>query len=109
MDAELREALDGIKTSIDALTQGLSMMVETQETQSEMLARLLEAASEEADGDDSLSKTLKRIAVTLSDQTEALVRIGGMLTNIGPTVETAVLRGIQRAVNGADEDGVVEG
>jgi hypothetical protein len=37
-----------------------------------------------------------------------LVRIGGLLSNIGGTVENAVVRGVQRAVNDAAEDGVVE-
>jgi len=49
-----------------------------------------------------------RIFLALETQNENLVRIGGLLSTIGGTVENAVLRGVQRAVNDADEDGVVE-
>jgi hypothetical protein len=77
-DDELRAEFAGIRTSIDALTQGLTLMVETQETQTEMLA------------------------------TERLLSIGGMIDTIGPSVERAVIRGVHRAVGNVDEDGVIQ-
>jgi hypothetical protein len=121
MDTDLRDALAGIRTSIEALQetiettrtdlaaliQGLTLMLETQDTQSELLARLLEAAAADTEGDGSLSDTLKKFAVIFNTHTEALVRIGGLLNDLGPSVETAVFRGMQRALDDDDEDDVV--
>jgi hypothetical protein len=107
-DDELRAEFAGIRTSIDALTQGLTLMVETQETQTEMLARLLEAATQEPEEEGSLARTLERIFATLNTQTERLLSIGGMIDTIGPSVERAVIRGVHRAVGNVDEDGVIQ-
>jgi hypothetical protein len=80
----------------------------TLNTHTDMLSEILAAATEEPDEESGIAKTLARIFLALETQNENLVRIGGLLTNIGGTVENAVVRGVQRAVNDADGDGVVE-
>jgi hypothetical protein len=74
---------------------------------SEMLAKILEAAAQEPESGNALADALSKIAVTLNTQTEALVKIGGMINGIGPSVETAVVRGFHRAVGTVDENGVI--
>jgi hypothetical protein len=54
-----------------------------------------------------LADTLERIFSTLNTQTDTLVAIGGMLGQMGSTIEGAVIRGVHRAVGSVDEDGVI--
>ena len=63
-----------LRDSIETLTQGLRMMVETQATQSEMLRAILEAATEEA-GESPLPGLLTQIVERLDEQTGILHRI----------------------------------
>ena len=107
-DDENSARLDQLQTSVDALVRGLAMMNETLGTHSEMLAEILEAATQEAEDESPLAKTLEKIFTTLKTQTDVLVQIGGMLDKLGPTVETAVIRGVHRAVGTVDEDGVIQ-
>lgn len=93
-DAEITERFDQLQTGMDAMVRSLSMVNGTLETHSEMLAAIMEAATQEPEG-SPLHDVLAKIAAILDTQTESLVRIGGMMQSI------------QRAVHGADEDGVV--
>lgn len=63
-----------LRDSVETLTQGLRMMLETQATQSEMLRAILEAATEEA-GESPLPGLLTQIVERLDEQTGILHRI----------------------------------
>jgi hypothetical protein len=102
------DRIDQMENDVKAIVLSLSSINDTLNTHTDMLAEILAAATEEPDEDSGIAKTLSRIFQALETQNENLVRIGGLLSNLGGTVENAVLRGVQRAVNQADEDGVVE-
>jgi hypothetical protein len=61
-------------TTVETLTQGLRMMVETQATHGEMLQAILEAASEDV-GESPLTELLEQIVARLDEQPEVLHRI----------------------------------
>lgn len=63
-----------LNTTVETLTQGLRMMVETQATHGEMLQAILEAATEDV-GDSPLPGLLEQIVARLDEQTELLHRI----------------------------------
>jgi hypothetical protein len=63
-----------LQETVETLTQGLRMMVETQATHSEMLQAILEAATEEA-GESPLPGLLTQIVEKLDEQTGILHRI----------------------------------
>ena len=103
---ELRGEVTALKTSVDALTQGLHLMVETQETHTDLLQRILAAATEPSPSDSPLHDLLARLIAGVDGQTEALHRIETRLAHVGSDVETAVIRGVQLATgDGVDIDG----
>ena len=63
-----------LRDTVETLTQGLRMMVETQGTHTEMLQAIMEAATEEA-GESPLPGLLTQIVQRLYEQTEVLHRI----------------------------------
>ncbi|SHK26605.1 hypothetical protein SAMN02745194_04572 [Roseomonas rosea] len=63
-----------LNSTVETLTQGLRMMVETQATHTEMLQAILEAATEEA-GESPLPGLLTQIVERLDEQTGILHRI----------------------------------
>jgi hypothetical protein len=66
--------LSRLSSTVETLTHGLRMMVETQATQSEMLRVILEAATEEA-GESPLPGLLTQLVERLDEQTGILHRI----------------------------------
>ena len=95
---DLRADVTALKTSVDALTQGLTLMVETQETHTDLLQRILAAATEPSPSDSPLHDLLARLIAGIDGQTEALHRIETRLAHVGGDVETAVIRGVQLAM-----------
>ena len=106
-DPDILARLDDLQTSVDAIVRGLSLMNDTLATHSDMLAEILQAATAEPDQESGLADTLERLFSTLNTQTDTLVAIGGMLGQMGPTIEGAVIRGVHRAVGNVDDDGVI--
>lgn len=76
-----------LRDTVETLTQGLRMMVETQGTHTEMLQAILEAATEEA-GESPLPGLLTQIVERLDEQTGILHRIEA--TAAGGPVEGGV-------------------
>lgn len=102
---ELRSEVAALRSSIDALTQGLHLMVETQDTHTELLQRILAAATEPSPSDNPLHDLLTRLIGGIEGQTDALHRIETRLAHVGSEVETAVIRGVQLATgDGVDID-----
>ena len=101
--------------SIDTLARGLSLMSDTQATQSDMLAEVLEACSADPGPNHELSAALERVAEAMEAQNGTLTEIGEHLANIGGIIEVSVVRGIARSEaqmraksSGiVDEDGVL--
>ena len=74
MSDAITAKLARLQDTVETLTQGLRMMVETQATHTEMLQAILEAATEEA-GESPLPGLLTQIVERLDEQTGILLRI----------------------------------
>lgn len=74
MSDQIIAELARLRDTVETLTQGLRMMVETQATHTEMLQAILEAATEEA-GESPLPGLLTQIVERLDEQTGILHRI----------------------------------
>ena len=105
-DNSLIARLASIENSVEALSRGLGMMVETLGAHSEMLARILEACSVDP-GPSPVAAALEEVVEAMEQQNEMLLGIGQSLDRIGPAIEGAVIRGVHRAVGTVDEDGIV--
>jgi hypothetical protein len=86
MSDAIAAELTRLRDTVETLTQGLRMMVETQATQTEMLRAILDAATEEA-GESPLPGLLTQIVERLDEQTGILHRIevaagGGMASDL---------------------------
>ena len=81
--AHLRGDIADLTASVDTLSQGLRLMLETQETHTEMLTALLKAAAK-PDEESALEILLARIVAGLEVQTESLGRLGGRHRPHGP-------------------------
>ena len=73
MSDAINAELTRLRDTVETLTQGLRMMVETQATHTEMLQAILEAATEEA-GESPLPGLLTQIVERLDEQTGILHR-----------------------------------
>ena len=74
MSEPIAAELARLRETVETLTQGLRLMVETQGTHTEMLQAITEAATEEA-GHSPLPDLLSQIIDRLDQQTSILHRI----------------------------------
>lgn len=72
--SDIAAELVRLRDTVETLAQGLRMMVETQDTHTEMLRAIMEAATEEA-GESPLPGLLSQIVARLDEQTGILHRI----------------------------------
>ncbi|UNC16595.1 hypothetical protein FE249_20745 (plasmid) [Acidiphilium multivorum] len=86
---------------LDAVIQAMRLMIETQNTHSQMLARLMELATPSEES--PLEEALAGIAGALRDQTTALLQIGTTLDGLGAEVEAGVMRGLATALEPGDD------
>ncbi len=93
----LRGDIADLTASVETLSQGLRLMLETQETHTEMLTALLKAAAK-PDEESELEILLARIVAGLEVQTESLGRLEIGIGRMGRDVEEAVIRGMQLAL-----------
>jgi hypothetical protein len=102
--AHLRGDIADLTASVDTLSQGLRLMLETQETHTEMLTALLKAAAKPEE-ESALEILLAQIVADLEGQTESLSRLETGIVRMGHDVEDAVIRGMQLALgDGIDVD-----
>jgi len=99
-------ALAAVNSRLDDIAAALRLMIATQATHGEMLAKIFEAAcpSEES---GELEDAMRRVASALRDQTSVLERVEAELSGLGAEVEAGVVRGLSQAlgVNNADDEG----
>lgn len=104
---DMNDKIDSIQINIDAMARGMTAVVDTLQTHSEMLAKIMEACAVEPGGSE-LSDVLEDIASALSRQNETLGGIASSLDTLGVGIELSVMRGVARALDKVDEDGVVK-
>ena len=90
--------LDRLRHSMDQLAQGLGAMVETQATHTELLDRLLQAATEPTRPEQALARILEQLVVQLDRQGSHLQHIGAGLARLPDDVGTAVAREVSGAI-----------
>lgn len=104
---DLNEKIDTLQMTVDAMARGMGAMLDTLQTHSEMLAKIMEACAVDPGGSE-LSEALEDIASALAHQNETLAVISKSLDGIGSGIELSVMRGVARALDRVDEDGVVK-
>lgn len=103
----MKDELRDIRFEIAELKQAAKLIAESVQTQTEMLSQILEAITKNPPKSE-LTDVLEQILSTLDIQTDSLVGIGKSMDKIGPSVEGAVVRGLNRAMGITDDDGVVQ-
>lgn len=93
-DTDLRAEFQTVRHALNALSQGLTLLAEGQAAHSEMLLKILEAATAEAPPSD-LTVAMERIFQALEQQTDTLVQVGERMGHIGRDIEDAVERGLR--------------
>ena len=83
----LHAEIAAMRTDIQALTSGLMLMLDVQETHGVLLRELGEALTHEPDGPSPVAEALERLAAVGKDQTEAIERLTQRLAG-------ATLRGV---------------
>jgi hypothetical protein len=95
--------LAAVNTRLDEIAAALRLMIATQHTHSEMLAKLFEIACPTEEGGD-LEEAMRRVAGALHDQTHVLERVEAELSGLGGEIEAGVLRGLSQALGVGDDD-----
>lgn len=83
----LRVEIAGLRTDVQALTSGLMLMLEVQETHGELLREMSQALGQEPDGPSPVAEALEKLAATVRDQGAAIERMSQRLAG-------AALRGV---------------
>ncbi len=88
----LADEVSGLRIDVQALTQGLMLMVETQAAQSEMLQQLLEAA---ADGpvENPMEELLRHMTAALDQLTAVTLGNQREVARLGQRMAAAIIRG----------------
>ena len=90
--------LDRLRRAVDQLSQGLGAMVEAQATHTEILNRLLQAATAPTDPEHALARLLEQLVAQLDRQGGQLWEIGAGLARLPAEVGTAVAREVSGAL-----------
>ena len=93
-------SLTALNDRLEQIIGALRLMVATQQTHTEMLAKLIEAATPSTAS--PLEAALAEIAGALRDQTAALQRVERELSGLGGEIESGVMRGLAGALGVAD-------
>lgn len=91
--ARLTIEVGGLRTDVQALVQGLALMVETQAAQSEMLQQLLEAASQDGSDENPMEALVRQLTRALDQLTEAQRGTQREVARLGERVAGAIIRG----------------
>lgn len=83
----------GLRTDMQALVQGLALMVETQAAQSEMLQQLLEAASQDGPDENPMEEMVRQLTKALDRLTEAQRGTQREVARLGERMAGAIIRG----------------
>jgi hypothetical protein len=103
--------VSGLRTDMQALVQGLTLMAEAQATQTEMLQQVLTAASQEPDGENSMEILIERFTRALDSLTAGVTGMEHTVGGLSQRIATAIIRGAQPIVPGpmSEDSGAKEG
>ncbi len=97
---EIAMELSSLREAVDKLEQGLRLMLETQETHSEMLRQILLAAAAPAKPEEKLSELLAGLLGTLKGQQAELSAIGTIMRSLPKDIGSAVAGAVADGLKG---------
>ena len=100
----LQEEVTGLRTDMQALVQGLSLMLETQHAHSEMLRQLLEAATQEEPGENPMEGLLRQVVTSLDRVTTTVQGLGRKVDRHSQVVAGAIIRGAGQPADEPKDD-----
>ena len=93
------DRIDTLRLAVDRLTQGLTLMLETQVTHTEMLRQLLMAASGPVPEESPVAKALTHLAAAIGAQTLLLHEVSRGLECLPEEVGREVAGGLRAALS----------
>lgn len=97
--ADTATAFAALQAEVAGLRQGLTLMLETQATHTEMLQALMAASAAPGTSETALSDALARIAATLTRQAGGLEAIQAVLLRLPQDVGESVAAGVREALS----------
>ena len=94
----IEERIEALRLSVDRLAQGLTLMLEAQAAQAEMLRQLLQAASKPASAESPVAEALTKLSATIGAQTMLLQAVGRDLERLPAEVGREVASGLRAAL-----------
>jgi hypothetical protein len=92
------DRIAALRLAVDRLTQGLTLMLETQATHTEMLRQLLITASDPAPEESPVAEALTHLAATIGAQTLLLHKVSRGLERLPEEVGREVAGGLRAAL-----------
>jgi hypothetical protein len=92
------DKIEALRLSVDRLAQGLTLMLEAQAAQAEMLRQLLQAASAPASAESPVAEALTKLSATIGAQTLLLREVGRDLERLPAEVGREVAEGLRTAL-----------
>jgi hypothetical protein len=87
--------VSGLRTDMQALVQGLTLMAEAQATQTEMLQQVLAAASQEPAAENPLETLIERLTYALDGLIAGVTGMERTVGGLSQRIGTAIIRGAQ--------------
>jgi hypothetical protein len=98
--------VSGLRTDLQALVQGLTLMAEAQATQTEMLQQVLVAASQEPPAENPMETLVQDLTRALDRLTAGVAGMERTVGGLSQRIGTAIIRGASPTVSEpAPEDG----
>ena len=93
------DRIEALRLAVDRLTQGLTLMLETQATHTEMLLQVLIAASDPTSEESPVAEALTKLAATIAAQTLLLHEVNRSLERLPEEVGREVAGGLRAALS----------
>ena len=99
MARDLADEMTALQLSVDRLTQGLQLMQETLETQTELLFKLAQAASGPPEERQSAAQVIAELTVAVGRNTQTLAAVERDLQGLPEAVGRSVADSLQAALS----------
>jgi hypothetical protein len=98
MSGSAEDKIEALQLAVERLTQGLTLMAETQEIHTAMLVQLLQAAAAPMPEASPVADALSKLAATISTQTLLLHEMSRGLDRLPEEVGREVAGGLRTAL-----------
>lgn len=101
MARDVPDEIAALQLAVDRLTQGLQLMQEMLETQTELLLKLMQAAAGPDDERQSAAEAIAQLTAAVSQNTQVLAAVERDLQGLPEAVGQAVADSLQAALSSA--------